>query len=347
MILAEEAVVSVYLEVMALLIMLGLILLSRRIDLRRKLDSRVFLIMCLCVVADGLCSAFCYAMHYQNYPWGSTAVLIVRTLQEAAILLLVYNWSLFTNHKIHHSREHIDRIYPYLFIPISACMLFLVVNLFTGILFTISADNLCKATPFYYVMTAIEVFYFLQAVGMILYYRRKGVRLHFFHVTPVIIPTVIGALVNILTPYSAAALGCAIGLIFLYFSMIADWRFDDPETEQYNREYLLCVRALARDGRRDCRNIVVFETDADPAVLAELLSHEIPRDGDLIHMGGGRFVLLLDQGDRSALELLELLVAEAVDEYNEEHPQEEISLKTEHHIRRADETASAFLEANT
>ncbi|MBR4528677.1 MAG: hypothetical protein IKO80_00205 [Lachnospiraceae bacterium] len=343
MILAERSAVTVYSDVMAFLMMLGLVCLSSRLRKRETTGEKLYFVLCLAVMVDAVCSSICYALHEQ--PFGATAELIFKTILEMSMLVLAYYWLLYVDFKLFGSKDHLIRRLGVLFVPILAGAVALVINLFTGIVFTIGPDNHYVPTVLYHVLEGLEYYYFLLSLILYVQSRMEGRQVHFFHIAPVLLPTIAGTFINIFTPYSAAALGFSIALIFMYFSMIDAWRFDDAETGLYNKEYLSYVIAMVQDGRRECRNVLTFETKSNPEALAEILKRDAPRDGELIHTGEGRFVLLLEQGEKSALKLLQTLIEEAAAEYDEAHKGQEIALTQTCRMRRKGEDTAALIAA--
>ena len=135
MILAERSAVTVYSDVMAFLMMLGLVCLSSRLRKRETTGEKLYFVLCLAVMVDAVCSSICYALHEQ--PFGATAELIFKTILEMSMLVLAYYWLLYVDFKLFGSKDHLIRRLGVLFVPILAGAVALVINLFTGIVFTI------------------------------------------------------------------------------------------------------------------------------------------------------------------------------------------------------------------
>ncbi|MBR4528932.1 MAG: hypothetical protein IKO80_01510 [Lachnospiraceae bacterium] len=344
MIVTEQNAVIIYSDLMAFLMMLGMVCLSSRFRGRRSVAARLFLILCVGAMAEALLSMVCYSLHGQTFSWGRPAAWISKTLLEMTMLVLVFHWVMYVDFKLYGSRDRLIRTIAFLTAPLGLCALLLIVNLFTGIVFTINEDLTYTGTVIYDVLMAVEFLYLLVPLFQTIVYHLKGHRFRFFRIAPVLIPAMTACIVDLTTPYSAAALGISIGLVFLYFSLVSEWRFEDRETGLCNKEYLRYLHEQVLLGRRTFRYAMTFTAGGDPGALVAILKQEAPGNAELIRTAHDSCVLLTENGDRSALELLRLLVEDAAGEYDAAHENGRIDLHVQTYASRKDDVPAALTE---
>ncbi len=332
MIIAEESSVTLYGDAMAFLMILGIFILSKRVRSKRDTGIKLFSFMGLNVMLASIWNSICYALHDQTFSWCRPVELIAKTLLELSILFLVYQWLLYVDYKLHGSRDRLLRHFWGYYIPIQIFVIILILNLFTGIVFTITDDMRYTPTIVYWIMEIMEYFYILLS-GINIYINKKRTgKNRFFRFNPVILPILIGTLFTIFTKYSASSLGVAVGLTFLYFSLIDTWKYEDSQTGFYNKAYLDHILELKSSGRYSFNSIITFEAGGDALAFSRILNDELPKDSEIISVGSGRFLFLTESENRSTLEALSALVRESAEEYDAAHPGAEVFPKISYEV---------------
>ncbi len=336
MIISENSLVSVYSDSMAVLLTLGLMIIPRKRDAVDGTKERMFFSMCLLLLINAVASGVSYALHGQSGSLCYGVELAAKTVLELALLLLSYQWVMYVDYMLYKSRDQLKRRYSTLFWPILICIILLLVNLFTGVIFKIQPDMTYTATWVYDVLMAVDYVYFVMAFFIIYQYstRHKGTR--FFRITPVIIPVILGTLVNILTDYSASPLGFAIGLTLLHFSMIGGWRFDDEESGFFNRSFLI---RLVEEGQSEAERFwgaICFEAKEGANELPAILRSELPPKSTIAHIDGGKYVLLTESRRMSDIGFIADMIEDATEG--------KISVSTHCYIRGKDQSAAAFIK---
>lgn len=328
---------SICLDAMAFLLVFGLLILPDRKQIRDKNGAGLFLGLCVNAILIAVFDAVCRVLVTRGFSWSRTAELILRTLLEIAYLHLAYQWIMYADYKLYESPDQLRRRYRGLYIPVLLFVLFLFINLFTGILFSVSPEGLHK-TWLYGLMVFLEFLYMLLPVVLIFQYDREHSKNRLFDVAPTCVPMVGGRVISLLTGYPADVIGAAVGLLLLYFSLMNSRRFEDEMSGYYNRAFLNGI--LKSDSRETDRlhGLVLFETKDDEEELGRILRGEMPKDGIMIHIRKGTYALLCPGGMKGDLEFLADLVEEAAKEEGFKG-----SLRTECMSREKDEDAKAFL----
>ena len=340
--ITNEAIVTISLNTTAFIILLVLLLCSKSVRSDRA-GNKLYRLMCIHVLLDAVLSSISYAMVGQTAEWCRPVAILAKTLMEVVLLNLVYQWLLYVDYILYESREHLRRRYRAFFVPIVLFVLLLMINSFTGIMFTFGEDLNYTATVFYYLMEVMEAIYFLITLLMVFQYSRQRGKMPFFQPLSLMLPPVLSILISEATPYTFLPLGLSIGLIFLYFSRKKEWAYEDHAFGCYNLNYLDRLARLSEDGKRNFRGRMVFETKGDEKVLAGILQDELPKGGDLIHAGTGRFLFFSEAVSGDLLRLTEELVREAAEDYAQEHAGAQVDLSVQSAMRRKDEKPADFI----
>lgn len=335
------SMVTIYSDVMAILLLVGLMLIPRGTG-KKDAATGIFVTMALGVIILALGNTVRAALYGQHFTWAEPVALAAQTVSELASVFTVYQWILYVDYKLYGSRDHLKRRFPVLFIPIILLSVILLVNTGTGILFTIGEDISFTPTVMYYFMAGIEFLYLLMAVVFMAVYVARGGKKKFFSTAPVIIPVLLGSVVSLVTDYSARALGLAVGLVFLYFSMAAGWRFGDKNSGFFNKEYLTYLR---KTGNAYLGSIC-FKAAGDASGIEGILKSELPRDSIIIRNDQNSYLFLTETDAEPELLFLAELVKKAADLRDESgHRGKAICLEYTINTRSADQdTGELFLK---
>ena len=340
-----KAIVSCYADASALLVMILVLLLSERFRRRRDPSQRIFLRLVLSLTASCVLSFVFHAMYRQPAPWCHTLAVASRTLWEWSVFLVVVLWAAYVENKLYgnvKSRSLLRRIYQ---VPFCVFTVLLIVNLFTGIIFTCSADNQCEPAWPYYILTVVRSGYFLVSVISVRIYDRKAEKVRFLRVIPMLLPVVLGVAVQFYIPIQTDVLGFAIGAALLYVSMADEIRFLDEESGLYNRGFLALLFDLTLAGKTDTHSALILEAEGNLPACFDILRGTLHQENDVIRMEERQFLMFSGTDSRSALQLLSTHVKEAVEKHNSEHPEEKVRMTVNSRIRTDEKDSFTFLQA--
>ncbi len=340
-----EATVSCYVDVASLLIMVLLLLLSERLRHRGNTSLRIFYMLSLCVTAICVCPFVYNAMYMQPAPWCHNVALIAKTLRECIVLLIVILWLIYVDRKLYGERNRHSRAFRLVFLPFVLFFVLLIVNPFTGIVFTYSADNRFEPKPMMYAIFAVEFVYFAFSAVMVRYYDRNAMKTRFLHDSPMIVSIALASSTQFFAPYDIGILGYVMGITLLYFSMIGEIRFLDEESGLYNREYMTYLFDMALAGKNEAHSALILETEGNVPACFEILRGTLHQDGDVIRVEEKKYLVFSKTDSRSTVQYLSSLVDEAVAKHNAEHPDEKVQISARCRMRTGEEDSFAFLRS--
>ena len=180
------AAVSCYVDAASLLIMILVLCFSGRLRHRANPSLRIFKLLSLCITFICICPFVYNAMYMQPARWCHTAAVISKTLRECTVLVIVVLWLMYVYRKLFGEKSHL-KLLTMVCIPLAVFMILLIVNLFTGIVFTFSSENRFRPKTIMYIIFAVEFLYFVSSAFMVRYYDRKSKKTRFLRVSPMII----------------------------------------------------------------------------------------------------------------------------------------------------------------
>lgn len=339
------ALVSCYIDAAAILLMILLLLLSERLRRRNSASLRFFTALSWQVLFTCVMCFVFNAMYGQTAPWSQNAALISRTLWDYSVLAVDYWWLAYVDAKLYGKRELTTYQRILRILPLIVFLVLLVINLFTGIVFSIAEDNSIQPKPLFYLMTLTMLLYFCASAMLVWYFDRKSKKIRFLHIGPMIISVVAALIPQYMTPFGTGILGFVIGITLLYFSMVDEFSFLDEESELYNTRFLAFIfdNTLAR--KIDAHSALILEADGNLPASFEILRDILHKDGDVIRLEKNKFLMFSGTDSRSELQLLSTHVEEAVQKHNKEHPLEKARITVNCRLRREDEDVLEFLRS--
>ena len=338
-----ESTVSCALDAAAILLMAMLFLLSDPLRLRRTPAMRRFFRFSLVVVLFCAASLTCSLLLRRTAPWTHTAALGARTLREGLVTVAALMWNAYIYARLFGEGKALLRKNRLFLLPAAVIILLLLINLFTGILFTVGPDNRMEQRPAYYVLFGVDLLYFIISLILVRMYDVKTEKARFLRVPSMIMFILLAALPRFLPRYDAGALGLAAGVYLTYFSMIDEFRYLDEESGLYNRGYLACLLDMAVSGKNDVRFALLLEAEGDLNACFRILGEVLHRDVDVIRLEERVFVLFSNTDNKAVMPYLASLAEEAAEQHNREHPEKRLHFTTRYCARQKGEDAFSFL----
>ena len=341
---STESIVTVYADTVAFVLVLGLLFMaSTFIGKKDEKSSGLFSLLSVLTMINSLSNGISYMLHHQNLGWPFAVRMIMPTIAEFSTLAVLFVWLVYIDYKLYGSWDRTKQVEKIFRVPVIIFLVLSVINIPTGIMFEVAEDFTFVAKPLFYVFSVVQYAYgILPIVSYVRYIKNHGYQ-HFFHIAPVVVPVFSAAIFTLLSSYSARSLGFAIGLVFLYFSFINRWRFDDDETGYYNRKYLNHIKVLCREKMADYHSAMIFEVSYMADELKNIFKAEVPSDGEIIRIGERKLLLLSESANSSMISALSDMIMDDTDEFDEAHPEAPIDLSAFYVIRRKNESAEDFI----
>ena len=332
MLIKDEYFVTIALDIVTVQILLGISLIPKYGKKKGDTGQQIFAGMGICIVTGAVFDLICRILAGNTYGWGRPVIFISRTIAEIAILVFLFFLLLYADYSLFSSRYHLKRHFgPYL-IPLGIFALAYIINLFTGILFTVSGDLNVIQTKLYYMLNLIEYVYLILPVIHFLLGLAKTNGSNFLHPFSIYVPMIIGEIVTIFTPVSAVYLGCSIGLTFLIFSGIDEGRFKDKKTSFYNSAYLKYVLNRVEEKSESISSMILFEIKGNINEFTQILKESLPAKSEILSLPDRRFLFLSDNASTREIKVLTSLVLENASDYDAQAPEEPIEAKGTYRI---------------
>jgi hypothetical protein len=261
-------------------------------------------------------------------------VLIGHTLDLLNLFMttvFLFLWLVYVSWRLYPGRDYARRRFwrslaPLLFSGATVIISFIVILFVrdTGLISLISV----------FAFLIIRVIYFIVSVLRINLYNRQNGRIKFFSVRGFYIPVVLGTLIEDFTDFNVRALGAAIGITFLYASIVLEQRYQDSETGLYNSSYREYLEKLMQHRRfSPCSAMVFTAGDADSIKeLSAVLKKKLPKDCEPIRHSDCEVVVLTQVREKAPL----YLVTQEVQELTQ--------VKADCVLKKKSETPAEFME---
>ncbi len=341
--IAKDAAVSCYVDAASLLIMVLLLFLSKRLLHRKTVSLRVYHILSWCITAICICPFIYNAMYMQPAPWCHTAAFLFKTLRECIVVVIVVLWLIYVDRTLYGEKNRHSFFFNLLFFPFALIFILLIVNIFTGIVFTYSPENRFEPKLPMYIIFGVEFIYFAFSAVMVRYYDRKTMKTRFLRVSPMILCIALASGTQFFAPYDVGILGYVIGLALLYFSILGEIRYVDDESGLYNRGYMDYLYDMALNGKYGPNSALVLQTNDNCNAAIGIVRDTLHQQSDVIRIENKKYLVFSQNNSRSEMQILSSIVSEAVEKYNAEHPDDKVQISARCCMRTKDEDAFTFL----
>ena len=115
----------------------------------------------------------------QSAPWCHTVALISKTLWECLIPLICSLWFAYVYTRLMSNQTRVLKLFRLLMLPLVACEVLLIVNIFTGIVFTITPENRSEPGSLFFLLVIFEFASFVATGLLIRYYDRNFSKVRF------------------------------------------------------------------------------------------------------------------------------------------------------------------------
>ena len=225
--------------------------------------------------------------------------------QMAAFALV----ALFLDYSTYLDLKRLRRLGIIALVICAADAVMIAVNLFIGIIFTISPDNVYMRAEFYFIQLGVSYAIILLALTNALFSRKQMTRSKFILVLVAVFPAVLGSVLDLIIPDMWLVWPCFfISILFLYLFIVRENTLIDSLTGVHNRrsfdEYLV---ELSKPSPRKTYVFIMIDIDrfkeindtlghsqGDAALrdMAEILCASVRRTDFVARYGGDEFVVV-------------------------------------------------------
>ncbi len=336
----EFEIVNVIIGIVSLGILIFTWIQNRQSNMLRDYEGRLFNALCLLAACESVATMFLTYLEDVDNKVLLAIDAFFQMTDGVLCTVLVLQWLIFLDYVLYHSRDHIRRTYRRAYVPIVIC----VVIEFLWSLFNVvapkgmSGNDAVWTMPFSLIGLFIELYYLTASFRLVRIYHKNNVQPAFLKVNLFVWPFVAGYLLLFFTGYEFRILGVTVGILITWFRLKKRGRFLDEATGFYKPGYLPYAEAGQKGRGMEEWSVMVFETDGDAGVLAEVLKAFRPENSALMRSGSGQFLLAGSVREPSELRFIMDSVRDAV---AEEEPG--IEVRTSWTERNAGESAENYL----
>ena len=274
-----------------------------------------------------------------------------------------YLWCIFVEVRTFNNSRRTRRTALRLAPPLLLVYILCAVNLKTGIIFTISPDNIYRRGSYAAIPYLVLLFYFIYSLCLSDISKKNGLHMKSMSSVAFVGPCIVGVLVQ------CAFYGITLGWTATAISLVSVYQqnqflnfYTDPLSMLYNRRYLdRVLRQIAHNQIPNAYGIMIDVNDfkyindayghaaGDRAIqyIAQILSGSISSSALAIRYAGDEFILILRAIEPASIPALVRRVQRNVDEWNESN-REPFTLSFAmgySHFDTANMTADEFLTA--
>lgn len=221
-------------------VLMIILLISSRMHTRSIfLDEKIFVLMVWLTLFLCVTEAASFAIDGRMFPGSRLLNRLLNVILFTADLGFSFIWTVYVDYKVYGDRNRLCKRYVWIGLPAAITMAMSVLNLFTDVFFTISADNVYSRLPLVTLTYAVTYAYLFYGAGLA--YRKKfqGRKYLFMPMMIFMAPVIIGSLCQFLFyGVSLVWVSVAISLVSLYINIQNEDAYVDVLTGLYNRLYL-------------------------------------------------------------------------------------------------------------
>lgn len=315
-------------------VLMIILLISSRTHARTVfVDEKIFLTMVWLTLS--LCTAefLSFLVDGATFPGAMMLNRILNSLLFAANISFAFIWTVYVDFKVYGDQERLRRRYVWIGLPAAAIVLMSLLNLFSDVFFTISAENVYSRTSLVPLTYLCSYGYLLY--GMTLVYGRKnqGRKYLFLPVMVFMIPILIGSLCQFFFyGLSLVWVSVAVAVVSLYINIQNEDAYVDALTGLYNRLYLNRHLREIRPGKGQCLAGIMLDIDHFKSIndtyghaMGDQALQDVGRllyrvadshQAIAVRFAGDEFILLRSVSDRSEVEEMGHALRKAAEEFN-------------------------------
>ncbi len=345
--LPDEVLASLYISTITIVLLVGIIVLYSRLRMHDSFEKRLYSVMVIVTILLAASYVFEDAV-FENVIVVSPAMnLLEGAVHDMYINGLCLAWIIYANYRMYRNIDYIKRKMFIYVVPFTVLLVLNTINIFVPVLVYFGDDGMMHDTRIYVIQDLIRYGYMIISILQIISLKKQGDKVRFFSITPLLIPVALGSVCHNLSPkcYPILPFGIAMGLTLLYAQIANEQSFCDDETKFFNRSYLNYIFELVVKGRYKVNSIMSFKTKDPEKIkeLAELIREQLPSQCEPVRITQNEIMVLSAVDERAPLFMVTEDVKMVVEEYNENHPDDPIDVKTSMKIKKKKETGTGFL----
>lgn len=253
----------------------------------RLFDERLFSAMLAVNVAVCVTETLSFVVDGRSPELFRVPSLLLNSANFLFNIVLTSIWTLYVEYKLTEDVRKLRRSLPFLAVPALAVALGSVVNLFTPVFFSVSADNVYGRTSFGALVFGLTYMYLLHGVVRVLLNRDRSKRYLFMPIILFMLPVFIASALQLaFYGLSLIWLGTAVGMVALYVNVQNQAAYLDPLSGVFNRQYLNHFLASWAERQNHDQRLLGFMLDIDDFKAINDRYGHLAGDGAIARVGG-------------------------------------------------------------
>ena len=297
---------SIIMNTIAIIMMIGILIMERRMKAERRTERLLFKGMATNLILMAGLYILMACVLAGKVPGGRIAATVTDSLIGITINVMAADWFFYSFHKMYTSNDLLRRKALQYMIPFFVLSVLNLVNCFFPVLAYYDENMVYQTTFLNLIQALIRYGYLIASAFQIMVYQRHGERRKFFDIWAMLIPTILGILIHELTGYKTFPLGMAIGLMLIFMSMLNEYCFEDYDTGFYNSFYLRAIRDRIEKNDYTLGSVLTFclASAADAGHFADELHGLLPSGSDVVRKDPNTILVLTGVTDRGSLHVL-------------------------------------------
>ena len=305
--MASISIVDLDINVAALVLLIGVLVMSLRAFNKKNFRGKLFVnivILMLINAAVNIAVLFLTADTSGRVP--DSLIMVLLTAVEISYTMVMVEWLFYAMYDTFKSEEYLKRKRWLVLGPGLVLVVIAVINLFVPILFTYDHVNGYQSRIFYLVYNIPRHLYIIISVVQNTRYRLREKSAGALNIWLFVIPLVLSTIVETITGYSITALGCAIGFTSIYIVMTSEMCYTDFESGFFNPNYLSPLYNRTEAGSYLPSSIITFKLKEgeDVEAFSNTIRTVLPDECDTIRTDTNSFITVSESKDRGYVFML-------------------------------------------
>ena len=245
-------------------ILLLLILFISRYMTRRNLrnEEKIFNVFIFIGMACSVLESLSFLVDGKPGTFLRIFNIVDNSLLYACTATVSLIWIWFVDLSLHHDPKRIKTLYAPMTVIWACLVLSLIFNAFFGFYFKVDANNVYSRELLGYIFYVFLVGSFVLSIIVFIKFRITHGGVQFFPIWMFLTPVIIGCVIQVIWyGISLAWLGCAIGLLAIYFNTLSKFSLVDSLTGLYNRAYIEHKLIVARENKKYVYAGIMLDVD--------------------------------------------------------------------------------------
>lgn len=296
------------------------------------LDARILRVMINLTMFQCFFDSFVFWIDGQMFPGARELNYVGNVIYYVLNGVIAYFWPLFAEYKLTNSYKRVKRLACILGIPLAISAGLIISSPVTGIIFTVSEDNLYARTDIFFTIPTIIIFVYVICGTLNIYINRnKSGKYMIFPAIYFVIPMSLAMLVQMFNyGISLIFIGIAIAITGVYLSTQSESAYIDQLCGVYNRRYYNDYMLSFYNERKagDMLTGILIDMDkfkeindafghdiGDKAlmVFSSVLRKQMGNAGFVVRYGGDEFVLITKESEEFAKKVVAEITKEVED----------------------------------